>query len=988
MRYCRYTVRLAMLAALLGCAGAAAAAELDLHTWQTLPVFDRRLTSLDTFARAVVETICGDQAPTLSPAGAGAGPASQPPAAVRRLFPGDRARRFSAAELLLSWLIEPEKWEYVPFLAAEDEQLREDVLELPLFDTEGRRLRYVSPWQLAHNEGFYRHWEQLRRRRAEEGKDFKPTAVERALEQLIDAYDTYRRLTFDPAAPGEPRVRFMQRFRNVRQAWARLVRALQAAGRLTRDDDSGRLVIQAGEGLDRVAQRFQADEFQLDEMDAAVAALREQTAAIHRRFADEGNAEPRVWALIARDMDRQAAEMHRALYDAGLALRLVPALSLSALEANRTPEDDAHPWLSFQTLLAGSDALLADYPQDELAAVRRAFERVRLAYLQREAADRPARFAVAMDGFAAALRRLGQTIEPIRGKLPLAHRDEQILEATAYPPGRVMEVEVFYNQLDPFYWAWLIDLAAVVCLTLSLGVLRRGMFALGLALLAAGQAMVLVGLGLRWKITGLVPLTGMFETVVFMGLGTALLGIWFVFLPLLWPPLRAGWRLAAVPFTPEAALRPEDRNLWRPIVWELGNRLLFAPRMALTGFLAWWLVRIPGVGEHGYFDLLPRMPIASSWPSLGNVLIWGVGWGVLLLILYAVPRLVLALIVGLVVMRAVLARRATAGLMEQVAARKPFALVGAVVALLAGLLACYAPPTVLSRGLEAPRPILRHNFWLLVHVLTITASYAAGALAWGLGNVALGFYLFGRYRPGSAGPAASADTDSTADADSTADDPLAETVEAVAPEAVPEQTIALDTAPVEAIIVETAPELSLPEATEARDAASPGSVASAVEPNVPNPSPRTQRAESQAEAMRAPQACGRLAGYTYRALQIAVLLVAAGTILGAMWGDVAWGRFWGWDPKEVWALVTLLVYMVILHGRHIGWVGEFGIVFAAVAGFGSIVMAWYGVNFVLGSGLHAYASGAGGQMWVGAAVLANLLLLLGAAVRHLSARWG
>ncbi len=979
MRHCGRTTRLAIFAAVLWCAGAGMAAELDWHTWQGLPVFDQRMTSLDTFARSVVETICGNPAPRLSLAGAGLGGGVAAPAAPRQLFPDDRPRRFTAAELVLSWLIEPEKWEHVPFLVAEDRQLREEILELPLNDAEGRRLRHISPWQLANNEGFYRHWEQLRRRFAQEGEQLEPRGVEQELDRLKRAHDAYRQLTFDPRASGESRARFVQRFRAVRRSWARLVQALQAAGRLSREDQSGRLVIEAGEGLDRVAQLFHAPEFRLDEMDAAVVVLRRQIEAVHDRFAV---AEPRAWALIGRDLERQAAEMHRALYDNGSTLRLVPALSPSALEANRPPEDDAHPWLSFQALMYGARALLADYPQAELAAVRRAFQRVRRAYLEREAPDRPARFAAAMDQFAAALRRLGEAVEPARRQLALAHRDELLLEATAYPPPGATDIEVFYNRLDPFYWSWLIDLAAVLCLAASIGVLRKGLFGLGVAVLVAAQAMVLVGLGLRWKITGLVPLTGMFETVVFMGLGTALLGIWFVFSPLLWPGLRAGWRLAAVPLTPEAKLRPEDRQLWNPAVWRKGNWLLLVPRLALTGFLAWWLVRIPGLGEHGYFDLLPRVAIASSWPTVDSVRVWSVGWCVLLLILYAVPRLLLGLIVGLVFTPVVLARQATVGLKERVAARKPYAVVGAVVALMAMLLACYAPPTILSRGLEAPRPILRHNFWLLVHVVTITAGYAAGALAWGLGNVALGFYWFGRYRPGASNPG------TMEDADIPPDEPLAQTVEAVVLKTAPEETTALDTAPVEAIIVETVPERSPPEATGEPAAASSGSVASAVEPNVPNPSPHTQRAESQRQAMRAPQACTRLAGYTYRALQIAVLLLAAGTILGAMWGDVAWGRFWGWDPKEVWALVTLLVYMVILHGRHLGWVGEFGIVFAAVAGFGSIVMAWYGVNFVLGSGLHAYASGAGGQVWVGAAALVNLLLVLGAAVRYLSARQG
>ena len=76
-----------------------------------------------------------------------------------------------------------------------------------------------------------------------------------------------------------------------------------------------------------------------------------------------------------------------------------------------------------------------------------------------------------------------------------------------------------------------------------------------------------------------------------------------------------------------------------------------------------------------------------------------------------------------------------------------------------------------------------------------------------------------------------------------------------------------------------------------------------------------------------------LANFIYRAMQVGVLLIAAGTILGGVWADYSWGRFWGWDPKEVWALITLLVYLVPLHGRFAGWVSMFGLVFASVACF-------------------------------------------------------
>ncbi len=97
-----------------------------------------------------------------------------------------------------------------------------------------------------------------------------------------------------------------------------------------------------------------------------------------------------------------------------------------------------------------------------------------------------------------------------------------------------------------------------------------------------------------------------------------------------------------------------------------------------------------------------------------------------------------------------------------------------------------------------------------------------------------------------------------------------------------------------------------------------------------------------------------LSNFIYRAMQVGVLLIAAGTILGGVWADYSWGRFWGWDPKEVWALITLLVYLIPLHGRFAGWVSTFGLVAASVVCFLSVIMAWYGVNFVLGVGLHSY----------------------------------
>jgi cytochrome c-type biogenesis protein CcsB len=186
-------------------------------------------------------------------------------------------------------------------------------------------------------------------------------------------------------------------------------------------------------------------------------------------------------------------------------------------------------------------------------------------------------------------------------------------------------------------------------------------------------------------------------------------------------------------------------------------------------------------------------------------------------------------------------------------------------------------PTVLDPSIQPLEPVLRSNFWLTVHVLTITLSYAAFALSLCLGNVVLGTYLI-----------------------------------------------------------------------------SPQNI---------------ERVQSQSL-------------YMYRAMQIGVILLAAGTILGGVWADYSWGRFWGWDPKEVWALIALLLYLAVLHGRFSGWLQGFGFTVGAVLSFLGVLMAWYGVNFVLGAGLHSYGFGSGGTGYMVAFVVAQLAFIGAAYYRY------
>jgi len=189
-----------------------------------------------------------------------------------------------------------------------------------------------------------------------------------------------------------------------------------------------------------------------------------------------------------------------------------------------------------------------------------------------------------------------------------------------------------------------------------------------------------------------------------------------------------------------------------------------------------------------------------------------------------------------------------------------------------GLVVADSLPAVLDASLSPLVPVLRSNYWLTIHVLTITLSYGAFALAWGLAHVFLIVSAFQREN--------------------------------------------------------------------------------------------TERLKTVGLFMQ-------------RALQIGVILLAAGTILGGVWAHYSWGRFWGWDPKETWALIALLVYLAVLHGRYVNWWGAFGTAVGSLFAFFGIIMAWYGVNFVLAAGLHSYGFGGGGFPYVLLVVALDVLITLG-----------
>ena len=322
--------------------------------------------------------------------------------------------------------------------------------------------------------------------------------------------------------------------------------------------------------------------------------------------------------------------------------------------------------------------------------------------------------------------------------------------------------------------------------------------------------------------------------------------------------------------------------------------------------------------------------------------------------------------------------------------RKTFtALAGAGVALLGTIVAANVP--LLDPSIKSLQPVLRDNFWLSTHVLCVVSSYAAFALAWMLGLVSTVYYLTATYRQsprfldlalalvpglillvgGGIGVAASYGMFGpqwmigSASGDSSTQgllggDTLFYIFYAMA---LLGETITLSG--LLAMAGEVVNRITFDPAAEGETDAERHSQV---------------KLDPRARAMQRTVATVKpLSNFIYRAMQVGVLLVSTGTILGGVWADYSWGRFWGWDPKEVWALITLLVYLVPLHGRFAGWVSTFGLVAASVVCFLSVIMAWYGVNFVLGVGLHSYGFVEGGSQGAMGMIIMGVLSLPAAA---------
>ena len=127
----------------------------------------------------------------------------------------------------------------------------------------------------------------------------------------------------------------------------------------------------------------------------------------------------------------------------------------------------------------------------------------------------------------------------------------------------------------------------------------------------------------------------------------------------------------------------------------------------------------------------------------------------------------------------------------------------------------------------------------------------------------------------------------------------------------------------------------------------------------------------------------------YWYIHVGSILLIAGILTGSIWAASSWGRYWGWDPKEVWSLIAFLAYLAILHGRLERLIGPFGVAIVSIVAFWTIIMTYVGVNFVLASGLHSYGFGSSAVVrWLILVATAEALFLGAGAFAHFSRRSG
>ena len=937
------------------------AEEITLEEFRQIPVFHQgRIKPFDSYAKEMLEQVCNTTKGYVKLDMGLYFPAGNPSEDIDHLFPEPEVK-WTATEIVLSWLTEPERWEEVPFIYAAHNDVRE-IIDVQVADL---TFKYVSPAELMESESL-KDW------LADQGNADSPSF--KLIEKVLGRLDTFRGVSLQADSPltGSIQIADVGDRKNFCTSVRKIVDLLnevkpgEQKSLFDRLNDHAQSFSAQGASGQELAQSINqslayselmqiksakilgfplpdADYIQevttpekmaVTEIAKDVRAycyytnqlagnfsslldeLRNSQFGLSKSQLDQYQLEFREMSTKAHELYLLSLQLQEVLYANRHTMLVIPSSNPYTLAKNRDEGKNAQPWLSLQAVLHDAlpsedevmkIGLLAPLKESRITRVRRSWDKLQDAYVQRNASA----FDTAQADFLESLQTLGEEATDARdaaiGKtLSSTNRDPDVMDYTAYPAGAAfqrVQAEIKYNDSKPFQYTAVFSFLALIAFALSFGTnsVKRIAFYSGVTTLMIGLLWTVYGFYLRVTITGWAPVTNMYETIIFVPFIVSLLAAWFLLTPVTLAGIKDSWRLTAAPFLKDIPFLNESRELstsqqtrFTVQTWHVAGYISTAARLVLIYFLFYYLTQKPyGDGGRSYFELTP-----TDWSSLNRIGVWAVGLVCLILTLWIIPRFIIATCMSpCLIVQDYFHRRVnqetSQKAFDEMHKRRFFGIGGTFMTGIGGLVLLLsnslpADAQIVSENFSPLQPVLRSNFWLTIHVLTIVASYGAGGLALGLGTIALGYYIFGKYRLPAGGVATG--------------------------------------------------------------------------------------------AHRPPEQCATLAQYCYRSIQVAVLLLAVGTILGGLWADVSWGRFWGWDPKEVWALISLLIYLAFLHARFAGWLNNFGMIAGTIAGFSMIMMSWVGVNFGLpllsdtGSvGLHSYGAGENASRAIGSVVLVVII---------------
>ena len=780
------------------------------------------------------------------------------------------------------WQMEPEVWEHIPFIECKNPDLRR-LLGVPLVDKNGKALKYVSPRQASKSTILpeYRYNLELQIQTEQRmGIQHQQSKLEKSIIKLFDAVELYRKITFYPPASQNPRMACAPIVARLLQdqlaGWGM---QLQAALSASEDDavkQIPQMLSQYGETLRMI---FLADENDQNaqRMDRSLGTITHlidlYSSNLDKAIGELEKNSPLANQLQKAKTDLSLIRYH--LYDEGELPGLVPSLNPDAVDLWRTPEDRLPVWLPITVLLYGDKTVLSGYPESKIESFRKAWDKAVKATASNNAKEQTAAFTE----LKSTLNDLGRYADSKRDALlPKARLDNKVLDASRYPTTpkaeKLLQWEQTYYKTKPFNWSLVFStLATLACLALAFIPRRNKLaFAVPVTLLAIAVVYSGFGLGVRGYIMSRSPVANMFETIMFVSFMSGALGL-ILPLALAYPErMRQAWNDSRLQFNCPL------KRYW----------LLQIVRWILAAILFYMMVFVSYGAGQGYaaVSLLPRLAYGAALPCVSDLFVWISSLALLGIVVIYVPRTI--------IFPFMMTRKhndeSNANDNSQLATRNsqltPLLCASALTTLLTAA-ALHAP--MFNDSLKNLMPILRDNFWLGVHVISIVGGYGTAMLAWALGAAALCAFTVGKYSTDESG--------------------------AVVPPAI----------------------------------------------------------------------TSTLSRLMYLCIPATIWLLAIGIILGGLWADVSWGRFWSWDRKEVWALISMFVYLIFVHARHWGWFKrnrDMTMALTSVFGALAILMAWYGVNYLLGSAMHGYASGSGGLVPALAFAGANVVLTVMALIRY------